>query len=88
MHFAGRLGGWLGQKYLWQLAATNALHVHSPTHDEQMRMRSLMQKYQNVPGAARGQRPAGKSARLERSKRCHPFAHELYINVNFRFKKP
>ncbi|WP_216087104.1 type II toxin-antitoxin system VapC family toxin [Stanieria cyanosphaera] len=49
MYFAGRLGGWLAQEYLWRLAETNALDVHSPTPNEQARMRSLMKKYQNVP---------------------------------------
>jgi uncharacterized protein len=49
MHFARRLGGWLGQAYLWQLVETNALYIHSSTPHEQTRMRTLMEKYQNVP---------------------------------------
>lgn len=49
MYLVGRHGGYRDQEKLWQLVEAGTVAVHSTSDAEQRRMRTLMQKYQNVP---------------------------------------
>jgi predicted nucleic acid-binding protein len=49
MYFLGHLGGWRGQKALWNFLSRSALIVHAPSLGEIERMQALMEKYEDVP---------------------------------------
>jgi predicted nucleic acid-binding protein len=49
MYFLGHLGGWRGQKALWNFLNQNALLVHTSGSAETDRMQALMEKYKDVP---------------------------------------
>ena len=49
MYFLGHLGGWRGQRTLWNSLKQGALLVHTPSLAETERMQALMEKYQDVP---------------------------------------
>lgn len=49
MYFLYRLRGWQAQNILWQFVEREALTLHPNTFKEQIRMKELMRKYQDVP---------------------------------------
>lgn len=49
MYLLGRYGGWLAQNELWLYLADQSLIMHLHNAAEQVRMRSLMERYRDVP---------------------------------------
>lgn len=49
MHILGRLGGWRAQATLWGLLENAGLSLHITRPPEIERMRSLMEKYKDLP---------------------------------------
>ena len=49
MYFLGHIAGWNAQEVLWAFLDRNALLIHSPAGTITDRMRSLMEKYKDVP---------------------------------------
>jgi predicted nucleic acid-binding protein len=49
MYFLYELRGWSAQAVLWQFIERGALMLHSADVTEQQRIRSLMEKYRDVP---------------------------------------
>jgi predicted nucleic acid-binding protein len=49
MYLLGQLAGWSGQEALWNFISRKALLIHGPRLTATDRMRSLMEKYQDVP---------------------------------------
>jgi hypothetical protein len=49
MYLAGRHGGWAMQRLLWDYLLRDALTIHNLTAGEVQRMRTLMEKYSDLP---------------------------------------
>ncbi|MCY7276046.1 MAG: PIN domain-containing protein [Phormidesmis sp. CAN_BIN44] len=49
MYFLSELRGWSGQNILWQFLDRKALQLHHTNEAECQRIRTLMEKYQDVP---------------------------------------
>lgn len=49
MYFLYQLRGWKAQDILWQFIAQKSLHLHVSRSSEQLRMRELMEQYQDLP---------------------------------------
>ena len=49
MYFLYQLKGWKAQDILWQFVVRKSLQLHVSRPSEQLRMRELMEQYQDVP---------------------------------------
>jgi hypothetical protein len=49
MYFLGKLGGFTLQNYLWALWIQGKIAIHCPSDAELQRMRTLMEKYADIP---------------------------------------
>ncbi len=49
MYFLGDLRGWTGQNILWQFVERKALYILNHDEQQQQRMKTLMEKYRDVP---------------------------------------
>lgn len=49
MHFLGGVRGWQSQAVLWRFFERGALQLHHPQPDEWVRIRALMEQYQDTP---------------------------------------
>jgi predicted nucleic acid-binding protein len=49
MYFLGKLGGFTLQNHLWTLWMQNKIVIHCPSNAELQRMRTLMEKYADIP---------------------------------------
>jgi predicted nucleic acid-binding protein len=49
MYFLGKLGGFALQNHLWTLWTHGKIAIHCPSDAELQRMRTLMEKYADIP---------------------------------------
>jgi len=49
MYFLGKLGGFALQSHLWTLWTHSKIAIHCPSDAELQRMRTLMEKYADIP---------------------------------------
>lgn len=49
MYFLHKLRGWRGQNILWEFVESSALNLHQTTPSERLRMKQLMERYQDIP---------------------------------------